>query len=144
MSLRVFVDSDILSEILKGIDANVITRARAYGQDFGRLDFTSVSVLEILHGLSRRDAKAQMQRAEALFAINSETVPDRDDYRFAAQIAGSLARRGTPIGIVDPLIAACAIRRGFGVATGNTGHYTYIIDAGYSLYIEDWRAALAN
>lgn len=139
MSHRVFLDSDTLSEVLKGIDPIVVANARKYGQAFGLLDFTSASVLEILHGLHRKGAPAQIQRAEALFAVNAEYVPDRGDYRLAAQIAGALGKQGTPIGIVDPLIAACAIRRGFGVATGNTDHFSYIQKAGYSLHLENWR-----
>jgi len=133
------MDTDTLSEVLKGIDLNVVTNAQSYGHAFGLLDFTSASVLEILHGLHRKGAQAQIQRAEALFTRNSETVPEKQDFRLAAQIAGALARQGTPIGIIDPLIAACAIRRGFGVATGNTDHFTYIQKAGYSLHLENWR-----
>jgi tRNA(fMet)-specific endonuclease VapC len=139
MSQRVLLDSDILSDIIKGINPNVVAKARAYGQQFGLLDFTSSSVLEILHGLYHKGAPAKIQRAEALFAMNNEVVPDRDDYRLGAQIAGALASQGTPIGIIDPLIAACAIRRGFGVATANTDHFTYIQNAGYSLSLENWR-----
>jgi len=139
MLQRVFLDSDILSEVIKGIDPNVVANARAYGQAFGVLEFTSPSVLEILHGLYRKGAQSQIQRAEALFAKNAEILPDHDDYRFAAQIAGALTKRGTPIGIIDPLIAACAIRRGYGVASGNTTHFEFIHQAGYSFQLENWR-----
>jgi len=139
MPQRFLLDSNILSEIIKGINPNVVAKARAYGQEFGALDFTSTSVLEILHGLYHKGNAARIQRAEALFDKNNEVIPDRDDYRLGAQIAGALATQGTPIGIIDPLIAACAIRRGFGVATGNTDHFGYIQKALYSLHLENWR-----
>ena len=139
MPQRVLLDTDILSEVIKGIDPIVVAHANAYSLNFGQLDFTSVSVLEILHGLHRKGAPAQIQRAEIIFAKNVEALPEYGDYRLAAQIAGALSKQGTPIGIADPLIAACAIRRGFGVATGNTDHFSYIQNAGFSLYIENWR-----
>jgi hypothetical protein len=37
------------------------------------------------------------------------------------------------------MIAACAIRRGYGVASGNTTHFSYIQQAGYSFHLENWR-----
>lgn len=133
------LDSDILSEVIKGIDARVVARANAYSLDHPKLTFTSVSAYEILSGLHRKDAKVQIQRTEALFAKNDEITPMPEDYRLAAEISGTLIRRGTPIGIIDPLIAACAIRRGLALATGNTEHFQFIQAAGYSLSIENWR-----
>lgn len=133
------LDTDILSEVFKAINPKVVDNANAYCQNYGVLEFTSASVLEILHGLHHKGTPEKIQRAEALFSINNEIVPDGYDYRLCAQIAGTLAKQGTPIGLVDPLIAACAIRRGYGVATGNVNHFSYIQKAGFNLFIRDWR-----
>ena len=108
-----------------------MTNQTRYATAFTELTFTSASVLEILHGLYLKDARAQLQRAEALFAMNHEVTPTPEDYRLAAEISGAVAKRGRPIGLIDPLIAACAIRQGLGVATGNTDHLEYIRQAGY-------------
>jgi tRNA(fMet)-specific endonuclease VapC len=138
---QLLLDSDILSEILKGRDRQVEIHKDLYTAEFPRLSFTSATVLEILYGLERVSARAQIQRAEALFTKNDEVLPLREDYRLVSAIAGALDRQGTHIGLVDTLIAACAIRRGYGVASGNTNHFTYIKNAGYDFHLEDWRKA---
>lgn len=137
----VILDTDILSEVLKGINPNVGEHQLGYQAHFTRLTFTSASVMEILTGLRKRGAPAQLQRAEALFALNLEIVPDAADYRLAADISGDLLKAGKVIGIVDPLIAACAIRRGYGIASGNTAHFEFIRQLGYSFHLENWRDA---
>lgn len=136
---QVIVDTDILSEILKGVNLTVGKRKAAYEADFQQLTFTSPSVMEILTGYRKRGAPAQQQRAATLFSLNTEIVPDNADYRLAAEINGDLLSKGQIIGMVDPLIAACAIRRGFGVASGNTRHFEFIRQAGYSIHLENWR-----
>ena len=45
------------------------------------------------------------------------------------------------IGLIDPLIAACAIRRGYDVATGNFAHLEFIKRLGYNFHLENWRDA---
>jgi predicted nucleic acid-binding protein len=98
-------------------------------------------MLEVYSGLYAKDARKQIQSFEAFFQTNDEIVPESDDYIVAARIIGALARRGTPIGDTDPLIAACAIRRNLPVATGNARHYNFMIAAGFALEIENWKEA---
>jgi len=136
---RTLLDTDILSEVIKAVDHNVVAKASAYAQEYHFLSFTSASVYEILSGLFRKNAHAQIQRTEAVFAKNEEIAASPEDYRLAAEINGALIQRGTSIGFMDPLIAACAIRRGLAVATGNTDHFAFIQEAGYSLQLENWR-----
>ena len=98
--------------------------------------------MEILTGYRKRGAVAQQARASTLFGGNVEIVPNAADYRVAADINGDLLSRGRVIGVVDPLIAACAIRRGYGVASGNTSHFEFIRQLGYNFYLENWRISL--
>jgi len=133
------LDTDILSVILKGIDPTVEQHKDTYGAHFQKLTFTSASVMEVLTGYRKRSAPAQQQRAATLFSLNSEIIPDAADYRLAAEINGDLLKVGRIIGIVDPLIAACAIRRGLGVASGNTAHFEFIRNVGYNFHLENWR-----
>jgi len=37
------------------------------------------------------------------------------------------------------MIAAYVMNRGMTLVTGNTKHYRFIIDAGFSLQLENWR-----
>jgi tRNA(fMet)-specific endonuclease VapC len=135
---QVVIDTDLLSEILKGVNPVVVSAHEAYTRIHRVLSFASVSAFEILFGYGHKSATAKIERTEALFASNEEIVPAPEDYRLAA-IASSLSRHGKSIGLVDPVIAACAIRRGYGVASGNTKHFDYIRDAGYSFHLENWR-----
>lgn len=136
---KVVLDTDLLSELLKQANPVVAARAYSYQQIYLAITLTSFSALEILSGLRHIQAHAQLKRAELLFLRNEEIVPEAEDYRLASEIIGSMWRLGTPIGLVDPMIAACAIRRGYGVATGNTNHYQFIRNAGYDFPLENWR-----
>jgi predicted nucleic acid-binding protein len=125
----------------KGEAPQVEQHKIVYVAQFSKLTFTSATLLEILYGYERVRAHAQIKRAETLFAANDEIIPASEDYRLAATIAGALDRNGTTIGLIDPLIAACAVRRGYGVASGNTGHYEFIRKLGYTFHLENWRDA---
>lgn len=136
---EVILDTDILSDILRGLNPNVERHRDIYRLSFPQFVFTSASVFEILTGLRKRGAIVQRERAEALFDKNIEIVPEGPDYRLASDISGDLWAKGKPIGPIDPLIAACAIRRGYAVATGNTKHFEFIADVGYAIQLENWR-----
>jgi tRNA(fMet)-specific endonuclease VapC len=136
---RAILDTDILSEILKGRDPNVHARMSDYLVQHARLTFTSVTVLEIVAGYRKRDAFAQALRADQLFKQNDEIVPDADDYRLAAEIVGGLLKAGRVIGIIDPLISACAIRRNLDIVSGNTLHFEFIRTLGYEFGLLNWR-----
>ena len=55
---KAILDSDILSEVSKGVDANVLSGASHYLDEHGQLTFTSVSVYEVLYGLKAKPAPA--------------------------------------------------------------------------------------
>ena len=59
---KTLLDTDILSEYLKGHDRNVIRRAADYARRHGVFTFTSVTVHEIAYGLELKDAPAQLQK----------------------------------------------------------------------------------
>lgn len=140
-SPKILLDTDILSELFKEIDPKVKANAARYQLEYAQLTFTSLSALEVLSGLERKQASAKLRRMQALLDTNEEIEPVRDDYRLAAEIIGRLGQSGFEIGLVDPTIAACAIRRGFGVATGNFAHFDYIRQVGYGYHLENWRVA---
>ncbi len=47
---RALIDTDIFSEILKGIDRNVVTRATTYRALFRRYTISSITVVEVVKG----------------------------------------------------------------------------------------------
>jgi len=58
---KVILDTDTLSEYLKGHDRNVALYAAAYAREHGVFTFTSVTVHEIVFGLEVKNATAQLQ-----------------------------------------------------------------------------------
>ena len=60
---KALLDTDILSEFLKGHDRTVIHHAAEYARQYGVFTFTSVTVHEIVYGLELKDALAQIQKA---------------------------------------------------------------------------------
>ena len=55
--VKSLLDTDILSEYLKGHDQTVIGHAARYAQQFGIFVFTSVTVYEIVYGLELKSAE---------------------------------------------------------------------------------------
>ena len=53
---KVLLDTDILSEYLKGHDHNVARQAAEYAREHGAITFTSVTVYEIVFGLAVKNA----------------------------------------------------------------------------------------
>lgn len=94
---QVILDTDIVSEILKDRDPNVRNRKDAYLAEFGVFSTTSLTVLEILSGLRRRDSNSLIAHASLFFQVHSEIVPSQQDYRLAALIIGDLQKQGTQL-----------------------------------------------
>lgn len=136
---KAILDSDILSEIGKGMNANVLRHASEYLDEHERFTFTSISVYEVLYGLKAKPATKQADRFLGLLEGHDEIVPDADDYRTASDIRAAMHLAGTPIGKADPVIAACAFRRRLPIVTGNIKHYEFIRQAGFALQLENWR-----
>jgi predicted nucleic acid-binding protein len=136
---KVLLDTDILSEYLKGHDRAVVQRAVAYARQHRTFTFTSVTVHEIVFGLELKEASAQMRRALEWLKLNEQITPTADDYLEAAIIKAIARKKGATLQLPDCLIAAVAIRLGIPLATGNTSDFHAIQRTGVPLIIENWR-----
>ena len=56
------IDTDILSEILKGVDKRVAEHAAKYREEFGRCTISSVTVMEVVKGLHRVGAERRLRQ----------------------------------------------------------------------------------
>jgi len=139
MALKAILDTDILSEYLKGHDATVADRAARYAEEHGVFTFTSVTVFEIVFGLEFKGAARQLSNVLAWLDQNEEITPTAADYRRAATIKAVAARQGSVIELPDCLIAATAARLERPIVTGNTEHFRAIQRTGLELEIENWR-----
>ena len=131
--VKVLLDTDILSEYLKGHDKVVADRAAEYARENAKFTFTRVTVHEITFGLEFKGASRQLQKALAWLNQNEQVTPTADDYLEAAR------KQGAIVELPDCLIAAVAIRLGLRLVTGNTNDFQSIQETGAKLVIDNWR-----
>jgi tRNA(fMet)-specific endonuclease VapC len=133
------LDTDILSEVSKGINQTVTRNATVYRQAHGFLTLSAISVMEVIQGYRRVGRSNRIQAFRNAIA-SEEVIPfGQPAADLAGHIAGDLDRVGRPIGRCDPMIAALAIVNGLELVTGNTTHYQRIQQLGYPLTLANWR-----
>jgi tRNA(fMet)-specific endonuclease VapC len=137
MAVRSILDTDMLSEYLKGHDAKVVRRGNRYAKEHGVFTFTSVTVFEILSGLEHKDARRQLSKVLVWLNQNEEITPLAADYRSAATIKARAAKQGSIVEFPDCLIAAVVARLDRPIVTGNTEHFQAIQRTGIKLTIEN-------
>ena len=129
------LDTDTLSEIMKGVDPHVQGNARRYLTVFHRFTFSIITRYEILRGLKARRATRQMARFEQR-CQHSQVLPLTDDIIVqAAELYALLYQEGQLISDADILIAATALKHNLVMGTENVHHFRRIP----GLSIESWR-----
>jgi predicted nucleic acid-binding protein len=139
MTVKAILDTDILSEYLKGHNAAVAGRAGGYAKDHGVFTFTSVTVYEIVYGLELKGASSQLNKVMAWLKQNEEITPIDADYLAAATIKATARKQGSIVELPDCLIASIAVRLNRPLVTGNTDDFRVIQKTGVNLAIENWR-----
>ena len=101
------LDTDILSEILKGIDPTVARNAAAYRHAFGRYTLSSVTVMEVISGLQRNQSIRRVQKfltdigGEDVLAFgpSGRSLLCRRPSKISTEVstAGSLFRQSVPL-----------------------------------------------
>ncbi len=136
---RSLLDTDIFSEILKGVDPRVATRATAYKADFGRYTISTITVMEVVKGFHK--ARREEKIKEFLSGLPSAEILTLDtrSSELAGRVYADLEKSGQTIGRADPLIAGIALRHRLTLVTGNLAHYRRIQQLGYELDLENWR-----
>jgi|SRR5208337_472764 len=137
--VKSILDTDILSEYLKGHHPNVIRQASRYAKEHGVFSFTSVTVYEIVYGLELKSASIQLKRAVEWLNQNEEITPTSADYLTAATIKATARKHGFALELPDCLIAAVAVRLDRPLVTGNTEDFQAIQETGINLILENWR-----
>jgi predicted nucleic acid-binding protein len=138
---RALLDTDILSELLKGKNETVRQRAATYQAQVGRFAISTITVMEVVKGLHRVGREPAIAQFLSGIATLDVVVVDTAVATLAGRIYGDLERAGRPIGRADPLIAASALVHDCDLITGNVAHYEAVRIAGHSLVIENWRQA---
>jgi tRNA(fMet)-specific endonuclease VapC len=137
---RSLLDTDTFSEVLRGRNADISSKADAYLSVIGRFTLSATSIAELIDGLRRQGRDEQIASlVEKLENEQHEILSvDLDAALTAGHIFGDLHRTGQPIGRSDPFIAAIALREDLPLVTGNTKHFQRIQALGYALKLETW------
>jgi tRNA(fMet)-specific endonuclease VapC len=136
---KCLLDTDILSEIGKGIDPVVARNATDYRRAFSHYTFTTVTVMEVIRGFQRKQSFQRLQAFLTSLPLMEVLPFPQPAAELAGRIAGELERVGRPIGIADTMIASIALEYGLEVATGNTAHFQRVQQLGYPLTLVNWR-----
>lgn len=129
------LDTDILSDILRGRNQDVVGAADAYLKTHGQFAISAFTRYEIVRGLRWKNATArlaafeQLSQSMAIYPITADVL-DR-----AADLWADGANQGKPKMDADLLIAATALVHGLELVTGNRSHFDWIS----SLPVSSWR-----
>ena len=133
------LDTDTLSELLKGIDSQVVARATAYRTAFGSYTLSTLTVMEVVKGFHKVQREDRIRQFLAVVPTMEILTLDPASAELAGRIYADLERTGQPIGRVDPMIAAIALANDLTLVTGNVAHYRRIQNLGYPLKLDNWR-----
>lgn len=133
------LDTDILSELLRGRNQRVLSHAAGYRKQFGQFTLSTFSVLEVVKGLVKAGREQRIGSFLQFVEQHNVLTLDTTAAALAGRIYAGLESRGLTIGRIDPMIAAIALRQGLTLVTGNTDHYQRIRDLGFALTLADWR-----
>jgi tRNA(fMet)-specific endonuclease VapC len=126
MSPLGLLDTDILSEIMKGKNPFIEQHATEYLRTHGRFRFSVITRYEILRGLKAKQAVRQIALFEDgcnrsyLYPVTDEIVVQ------ASEIYAYLHQKGLLISDADILIASTALVHNLTLLTGNTDHFIRI------------------
>jgi tRNA(fMet)-specific endonuclease VapC len=122
------LDTDTLSEIMKGQNPSVEHHAREYLRTHGQFRFSIIKRYEILRGLKSKQALKQISIFENK-CKSSYIYPITDEDEIVGQasdIYAYLYQKGLLINDADILIAATAIVHDLTLITGNNDHFNRI------------------
>lgn len=136
---KALLDTDIFSEILKGINLRVAARASTYRSTEGCYTICIVTVIEIVKGWHKLQREDKIQQFFAEISDAELLTLELSDAELSGRIYADLERTGQPIGLADAIIAAIAIQQDLTLVSGNLSHYQRIQGLGYSLKLDNWR-----
>jgi predicted nucleic acid-binding protein len=129
------LDTDILSDILRGRNQVVVDAADAYLKTHGQFAISAFTRYEIVRGLRWRNATARLVAFEQLSHSMTIHPITADVLDRAADLWAEGATQGKPKMDADLLIAATALVHGLELVTDNLPHFDWIS----GLAVSSWR-----
>jgi tRNA(fMet)-specific endonuclease VapC len=136
---KALLDTDIFSELGKGVNPTVVSNGATYRAALGRYTISVITVMEIVRGFQKKQSTRRLQTFLTNIASEEVLAFDQAAAELAGRIEGELERIGQPVGRADPMIAATALQNGLELVTGNTAHYQRIQQIAYPLVLVNWR-----
>ncbi len=132
--MRYLLDTTVVSDFTRGV-RGVLSRLKATSKVDTAI--CTVTAMEIEYGLMLNPARARKiePMIRALLLDLQVFAYEPEDATATAAVRKVLAKRGTPIGPYDVMIAGTALRRGLVMVTSNGDEFTRI----NGLIVEDWR-----
>ena len=132
---EVLLDTDILSEILKGKDRRVVQAGDRYLAEHGRFALSAITFYEIFRGLRAKRAVRALTNFLRLAEESDILLISIPVLKRAADLWVHAGDGGYPRDDADLIIAATAMETHRVLVTGNTSHFAWIP----GLSLADWR-----
>ena len=117
------LDTDTVSNAMRGA-IGITSRLTQYGPP--RICISSLTLAELRFGASRKKSKRIQALIDAfIHDVQVLAFDDSAASRFGT-VASVLEDQGTPIGLMDTLIASHALDRGATLVTRNLKHFTKV------------------
>jgi tRNA(fMet)-specific endonuclease VapC len=130
-NLGVILDSSVVIEAERQ-HLNVAQFLKQIIQKIGEMEaaLCSITVAELAHGVYRADTSERRERRRAFLDELKATLPIYPITDSTAELVGKIGAEwsatGVSIPLDDLLIGACALERGYAVATRNLRHFQKI------------------
>jgi tRNA(fMet)-specific endonuclease VapC len=131
--LNYLLDTNICVLLIRQKSPQVLTKLTSHSiTDIG---LSVLSVAELQYGVQKSNRPNQNQQALDQFLLPLTSIPfDEQDAIAYGQIRATLEAQGFPIGALDTLIAAQAVRHKLILVTNNVREFARVPN----LAIEDW------
>jgi tRNA(fMet)-specific endonuclease VapC len=127
------LDTNICVLLIRQKSPQVLTKLTSHA--ITDIALSAMTVAELRYGVQKSSQPAQNQQALDQFLVPLTILPfDESDAIVYGQIRADLEAQGLPIGALDTLIAAQAIRYNLILVTNNVREFARVP----SLAIEDW------
>jgi len=130
-SLGVILDSSVVIEAERQ-HLNVAQFLKQMNQKIGDTEagLCSITVAELVHGIYRADTAGRRERRRAFLDELKAAVPVYPITDSIAELVGKIGAESSATGVTIPfddlLIGACALERGYAVATRNVRYFQKI------------------
>jgi len=137
MSLLYLLDTNVVSHIMQGRDAELLARLAATA--VGQVAISSVTLAEIEYGLHRRAQPVRLRNALAQVLLRVDVLPwDEDVAVHYGALCSALEAKGINLSDMDMMIAAHAVTVGATLVSHDKAFAKLPSDGSLGFKLEIW------